>query len=501
MSIPLLSILIWLPIIGGGLVLLSGAVHFRHSKAIALLFSLASLVACVLLWTRFDASSYAWQFVELIYWVPYIGLDYSLAVDGISMPLVMLTCFITFVTILATWHSINNHISYYLACLLILQGILVGVFTATNVILFYIFWEATLIPMYLIIGIWGSGNKIYAAQKFFIFTFFGSALFLSALIYLGVCANSFYLLSLYEEPLSFMAQLFVFVAFFFGFAIKIPMWPLHTWLPHAHTEAPAGGSVLLAGILLKMGAYGFIRFSLPIVPDACSYLAWPMIVISLIAIVYIAIVALVQQDLKKLIAYSSVSHMGFVTLGCFATFLIYKDHIIGQILGLTGAIIVMLSHAFISGALFIGVGYIYDRLHTRNIADLSGIANAMPKFAAFFMLFALANVGVPGTSGFVGEFMVLLGTMQANFGVAFIAASTVIFSAAYTLWMYKRVMFGSPKNDAIAELSDISGMETCAFALLAGMVVLLGVYPAPLVEVLQASVGHLVTLASTTKLT
>jgi NADH-quinone oxidoreductase subunit M len=500
MNIPLLSLLIWLPILGGILVLLAEKTQHLDSKKVAFIVSLFNLLLCVPLYLHYEPASFMWQFKEIIHWIPMLGINYELGVDGISVLFVMLICLMTFITIVATWNSITHYTHQYMAALLILQGLLVGVFSTLNSIIFYIFWEATLIPMYLIIGIWGSGNKIYAAQKFFVFTFLGSALFLTAIIYLGIESKDYNIYSFYNLKLALIPQILIFIACLLGFAIKIPMWPFHTWLPHAHTEAPAGGSVILAAILLKMGAYGFLRFSLPIVPDACRLFAWPMVLLSLIAIVYIALIALVQNDLKRLIAYSSISHMGFVTLGCFLVFLIYGNSLVGQVLGLEGAIIIMISHAFISGAMFIGVGFIYDRLHTRSIKELKGIANSMPVFAAFFMLFALANVGVPGTSGFVGEFMVILSAFQASGWVAFLCASTLIFSAAYTLWMYKRVMFGSVGSDSIAALDDIRGMELFAFIILGFMVLWMGLYPEPLMNLMHTSVDKILDAASANKL-
>ncbi|NQY42063.1 MAG: NADH-quinone oxidoreductase subunit M [Legionellales bacterium] len=499
MEVPVLSVLIWLPIFGGGFVLATENVKQLDSRKISCLIIFFTLLLSASLYMGYVQSEKIWQFREIIQWIPQMGINYELGVDGISILFVNLVCFMTFVTIIATWNSISHNLNQYIASLLVLQGLLVGVFASLNSILFYIFWEATLIPMYLIIGIWGSGNRIYAARKFFIFTFFGSALFLAALIYLGILNRDFSILNFYYLKLGMFTQIIIFVAFLLGFAIKIPMWPVHTWLPHAHTEAPAGGSVILAAVLLKMGAYGFLRFSLPIVPDACLFFAWPMIILSLIAIIYIALVALAQNDLKRLIAYSSVSHMGFVTLGCFIIFVIYGESISAKVLGLEGAIIIMLSHGFISGALFIGIGFIYDRLHTRSILELRGIVNSMPIFASFFMLFALANIGVPGTSGFVGEFMIILSALQANVWIAFFAATTLFLSAAYTLWMYKRVIFGEPKGDSITALADIHGMELFAFVLLAVMVLWIGIYPAPIIEVMHTSIGNLLHIASTSR--
>jgi len=499
----LLSFLIWLPILSGCFILYSCKDKKPNSaRYIALFTILISLVLCIPLITAFDTTTYAMQFVEHHAWLPALGIDYTLGVDGISMPLIVLTTFTTLIVLLSTWHSITTKVSQYLATFLILQGLLVGVFAALNTILFYIFWEATLIPMYLIIGIWGSTNRIYAAIKFFLYTLLGSLMMLIAFLYLGWKAGTFDLLTLYDLPINMLPQILIFIAFFLGFAVKIPMWPVHTWLPDAHTEAPAGGSIILAAILLKLGAYGFLRFSMPIVPDASNALAWIMIALSLIAIVYIALVALVQTDLKKLIAYSSISHMGFVTLGFFVVYIIARESgdISSAALAIEGAIFVMISHAFVSGALFAGVGYIYDRMHTREINDFGGLVNTMPIFASFYMLFAMANAGLPGTSGFVGEFMVILGSFKAGFWLAFAAATTLILGAAYTLWMYKRVIFGAVANTKIANLQDIHGLELLSFALLGLMVLLFGVYPAPILNILHESVGHLLSLSSVSKL-
>lgn len=498
----LLNILIWLPILGGVFILFTGDDKNPNvSRYLALFTVVLSLVLCQPLISGFDLDSFSMQYIEEIPWMPSLGIHYSLGIDGLSLLLIVLSIFTNLIVILATWSSVTNRVAQYMSAFLIMQGLLVGVFAAMDAILFYIFWEATLIPMYLIIGIWGSENRVYAAIKFFLYTFLGSVLMLASFLYMGYIAGSFKIETFYAIKLTMTAQTLIFIAFFLGFAIKIPMFPVHTWLPDAHTEAPAGGSVILAAILLKLGAYGFIRFSLPIVPDACSKYAPVMVALSLIAVVYIGLVAIIQKDMKRLIAYSSISHMGFVTLGCFAIFAIANNSSLSNAgLILEGAIIIMISHAFVSSAMFAGVGYIYDRMHTRNLSDFGGIVNTMPMFASLFMLFAMANAGLPGTSGFVGEFMVILGSIKAGFWVAFWAASTLIIGAAYTLWMYKRVIFGPIANDKVAALKDITGFELGAYVLLALMVVAMGVYPKPMLDYVHQTVSHTLAMADKSKL-
>lgn len=498
----LLNLLIWLPIIGGAFVLFVGDDSNANSSRYITLFTvILSLLLCIPLVSGFDLQTATMQYVEVISWMPSLGINYSLGIDGLSLLLIVLSIFTNLIVIFATWKSIQVKVAEYLAAFLIMQGLLVGVFAATDAILFYIFWEATLVPMYLIIGIWGSENRVYAAIKFFLYTFLGSVLMLASFLYMGYIAGSFQIEAFYAIKLSLAAQTLIFIAFFLGFAIKIPMFPVHTWLPDAHTEAPAGGSVILAAILLKLGAYGFIRFSLPIVPDASNKYAIWMVVLSLIAVVYIGLIAIIQKDMKKLIAYSSISHMGFVTLGCFSIFAIAQNNGLSSAgLVLEGAIIIMISHAFVSSAMFAGVGFIYDRMHTRRLKDFGGIVNTMPIFASFFMLFAMANAGLPGTSGFVGEFMVIIGSIKAGFWVAFWAASTLIIGAAYTLWMYKRVIFGAIANDKVAALKDISGFELLAYVLLALMVILMGIYPQLMLDYIHQTVSHTLALASQSKL-
>jgi len=414
----------------------------------------------------------------------------------------MLTCLTTLLVIIASWQVIQSRVSQYLGAFLLMQGFICGAFLAEDALLFYVFWEALLIPMFIIIGVWGGSNRIYATIKFFLFTFFGSVFMLIAFIYMYTQTGGFALADFYALPLSLHAQILIFIALFLAFAVKVPMWPVHTWLPDAHVEAPTGGSVILAAVLLKLGAYGFIRFSLPILPDASYYFAYPMIVLSLIAVVYIGFVAIVQTDMKKLIAYSSIAHMGFVTLGFFIVFIIFEKtgSLDAAVLGVEGALVQMISHGFISGALFLCVGVIYDRMHTRDIQAYGGVAKTMPIYAALFMVFAMANSGLPGTSGFVGEFMVVLSAFQAQWWIALIAALTLILAPAYTLWMYKRVIFGEVVNEKVAKLTDINGRERFMLGVLLVLVLLFGLWPAPLIDMMHASVEELLTHVVQSKL-
>ncbi|MBI2778591.1 MAG: NADH-quinone oxidoreductase subunit M [Gammaproteobacteria bacterium] len=500
-DLPLLSLIIWLPIIGG-LVVLAAGKNDVLVRWLALIFSILTFVASLPLYTGFDNGTYQMQFAEQMPWVATFNINYSLGIDGISMPLILLTSFTTVLVIIASWEVIQNKVSQYMAAFLIMEGLMIGVFAALDAVLFYVFWEFMLVPMFLIIGIWGGQRRVYAAIKFFLYTFLGSVLLLVAVLYLYFQSDSFSILDFHDLRIGMTAQVLLFFAFLIAFAVKVPMWPVHTWLPDAHVEAPTGGSVILAAIMLKLGAYGFVRFILPIVPDASHELDWLVIVMSLVAVVYIALVALVQEDMKKLIAYSSISHMGFVTLGFFLVFSIFDNtnSVAGAALGLEGALVQMISHGFVSGAMFLCVGVMYDRLHSRNISDYGGVANTMPVFATLMVLFAMANAGLPGTSGFVGEFMVILSAFKANFWIALLASTTLVLGAAYTLWMVKRVIFGPVGNQNVAALQDLNGREALVLGTLAVLVLLLGVYPAPLVEVMHASVGHLLEQAVSSKL-
>ena len=501
-GLPLLSLLVWLPIAGGVWVLLasrgSGASTVR---ATALAVSLVAFVLSLFLWTGFDTSTHEMQFVERAAWISTFRIHYHLGIDGISMPLILLTTLMVVVVVLAGWEVIKEKPAQYMAAFLIQEGLTVGSFSALDSILFYVFWEAQLIPMFLIIGIWGGPRRIYATVKFFLYTFLGSVLMLVALLWLYAEGNSFAVLDLHALPIALTPQILIFIAFLVAFAVKVPMWPVHTWLPDAHVEAPTGGSVILAAIMLKLGGYGFIRFAMPIAPDASAELAMFMIALSLVAIVYVGFVALVQPDMKKLIAYSSVSHMGFVTLGFFIAFaLMQSGDSTAAALGVEGAMVQMISHGFISGALFLCVGVMYDRLHSRMIGDYGGVAHPMPAFAALMMLFALANSGLPGTSGFVGEFMVILASFKAGAWIAVLAATTLVLGAAYTLWMYKRVVYGPIANDGVAALTDLGRREFVVLAVLAVMVLVLGLWPAPLLDVMGPSVEHFLEHVARSKL-
>jgi len=501
LDLPLLSLVIWLPIIGGLLVLAVGA-NNSVARWSALIVSLLTFVVSIPLFTGFDLTTSAMQFEERTTWIPAFNIYYHLGVDGISMPLIILTTFTTVLVVAAGWEVIKTKVAQYMACFLIMEGMMVGVFAALDGILFYVFWEAMLIPMFLVIGIWGGPRRVYATIKFFLYTFLGSVFLLIALIYLYFQTSSFSILDFHAVQIGMTAQILIFLAFLLAFAVKIPMWPVHTWLPDAHVEAPTGGSVILAAIMLKLGAYGFLRFMIPITPDAGTELAWLVITMSLVAVVYIALVALAQEDMKKLVAYSSISHMGFVTLGFFMVFGIFANtgDVSGAALGMEGAMVQMISHGFVSGAMFLCIGVMYDRMHTRNIGDYGGVVNSMPIFGAFFVLFAMANAGLPGTSGFVGEFMVVLSAYQSNFWYAFLAASTLILGAAYTLWMVKRVVFGDIKNAQVAELTDVNNREFWILGILAFFVLLLGIWPAPLLEVMHPTVENLLQQAVTSKI-
>ncbi|WP_227485299.1 NADH-quinone oxidoreductase subunit M [Acidithiobacillus sp. HP-2] len=491
MNASLLSYSIWIPIVGGLLVLAVGDRRAALARWLALIVSLLAFAVTIPLYTGFDTHTAAMQFSERVSWIPSLNIYYHLGVDGISLWFILLTSFLTVLVVISSWRNVQTRVAQFMAAFLIMEGMMIGVFCALDAILFYVFWEAMLIPMFLIIGVWGGRRRVYATIKFFLYTFLGSVLMLVALLYLYFhSGNSFDLLVYQHTPLGMTAQILIFIAFFVAFAVKIPMWPVHTWLPDAHVEAPTAGSVVLAAIMLKMGAYGFLRLSLPIVPDASHKLAWLMILLSLIAIIYVALVAIVQEDMKKLVAYSSIAHMGFVTLGFF----------VFDSVAIEGSIIQMLSHGFISAAMFLCIGVLYDRMHTRNIKAYGGVANVMPIFAALMMLFAMGNVGLPGTSGFVGEFMVVLGTYQVNPWYAILAATGLITGASYTLWLFKRAIFGGIVHPEVAALKDLDAREMLVLGTLAAFTLLLGVWPAPFLDIVHTSVQHLVAQIAVSKI-
>jgi NADH-quinone oxidoreductase subunit M len=497
---PLLSVLIWLPILGGALIL-----ALRNAQAArwaSLLVAVLTFLISLPLLTGFDTGTDALQFVEQHAWIPAYDIGYNLGVDGIAVALIVLTTLVTVLSLVGAWSAIEKRVNQYVAAFLILEGVTVGIFAATDAMLFYVFFEAMLIPMFLIIGVWGGPRRIYAAIKFFLYTFLGSVLMLVALIYLYLKGGSFQLHDLYALQLTAKEQTWIFFAFLIAFAVKVPMFPVHTWLPDAHVEAPTAGSVILAAIALKIGGYGFLRFNLPIVPDASHEFAWLVIALSLIAVIYVGLVALVQDDMKKLVAYSSIAHMGFVTLGTFIAFTLVRDY--GSVdaarLGLQGAMVQMISHGFVSGAMFSCIGVLYDRMHTRRIADYGGVVNVMPWFATFAMLFYMANAGLPGTSGFVGEFMIILASFQKHPLIAFGAATTLVITAAYTLWLYKRVFFGEVANAHVAELKDINRREAFVLTVFAAGVLALGVYPKPLTDLMEPSIAKLATQIAASKL-
>jgi NADH-quinone oxidoreductase subunit M len=502
---PLLSILIWLPIVGGALALALGQGRAQTARWLALSVALATFAFSLPLLTGFDYFTSGMQFVEQREWIPSYGIQYHLGADGISVALIVLTTLTTALVLIGAWTSIDKRVNQYVAAFLFLEGLMVGVFSAIDAMLFYVFFEGMLIPMFIIIGVWGGPRRVYASVKFFLYTFLGSVFMLVGLIYLYLKAGSWQLPDLYALHLDAREQTWLFFAFLIAFAVKVPMFPVHTWLPDAHVEAPTGGSVILAAIMLKIGGYGFLRFNLPIVPDASHDFAWLVIALSLIAVVYIGLVALVQEDMKKLIAYSSISHMGFVTLGTFIALMLIRDSSDPNAanaarLGLQGAMVQMISHGFISGAMFSCVGVLYDRMHSRMIRDYGGVANVMPWFAMFFVLFGMANSGLPGTSGFVGEFMVVLASFQAHPMIAFTAAITLIVGAAYTLWLVKRVVFGEVGNAHVAELEDINPREWIVLSVFAAGTLLIGVYPKLLTDLMEPAIAQLASQLAASKL-
>ena len=489
----LLSLLIWVPILGGFGLLTLGNERASAARWGALIVALATFALSIPLYAGFSDVTAAMQFVEQSAWIPSVDSSFHVGVDGISMPLILLTTFTTVLVVIAGWGSIEKRVSQYFAAFLILEGAMIGVFAALDAVLFYVFWEVMLIPMFIIIGVWGGQRRVYASIKFFLYTLLGSLLMLVALVYLHLKSGSYDLFAFQRLPLGLTAQTLIFLAFFAAFAVKVPMWPVHTWLPDAHVEAPTGGSVVLAAIMLKMGGYGFLRLSLPIAPDASRELDWLMISLSLIAVVYIGFVALAQQDMKKLIAYSSIAHMGFVTLGAFIGFRIvaHGGATAGIEMGLDGAVVQMISHGLVSGAMFLCVGVMYDRMHSRDIGAYGGVINTMPHFAAFMVLFSLANAGLPGTSGFVGEFLVILAAFKADVWFALLAATTLILGASYTLWLVKRVIFGPVGNEQVAALKDLNGREWLVLGILAIAVLAVGLWPAPLLDAMRVTTQHL----------
>lgn len=492
MKVGLLSLAIWTPIVFGCILLALGRDdQARTVRWLALIGAIVSFLVTLPLYGQFDTTTAAMQFVETQSWIPRLNINYHLGLDGISFWFVLLTAFMTVVVVISAWEVITERVNQYMGAFLILSGLMIGVFCALDAVLFYVFFEATLIPMYLIIGIWGGPNRIYAAFKFFLYTLLGSLLMLVALVFLYTkSGGSFDILAWHKLPLSSLAQTLLFFGFFAAFAVKVPMFPVHTWLPDVHVEAPTGGSAVLAAIMLKLGAYGFLRFSMPIAPDASREWAWLIIALSIIAVIYVGLVAMVQQDMKKLVAYSSVAHMGFVTLGFF----IFND------LGVAGGLVQMIAHGFVSGAMFLCIGVLYDRVHSRQIADYGGVVNTMPTFTAFAVLFAMANCGLPATAGFVGEWMVILGAVKANFWLGLLAATALIFGAAYTLWMVKRVYFGPVGNDNVRALTDINAREFTMLSILAVAVLYMGIHPKPFTDVMNASVSNFLKHVAVSKL-
>jgi NADH-quinone oxidoreductase subunit M len=489
----LLSVLVGLPIVGGCVVLGFGSGKDSAARWTSLLVAILTLLCSLAAVVPFNGALSDMQLVERVAWIPTLNSKFYLGIDGISLPLILLTTFTTVLVVIAGWSSIEKRVSQYFAAFLILEGAMIGVFVALDALLFYVFWELMLIPMFVIIGVWGGPRRVYATIKFFLYTFLGSLLMLIALIYLYLKSGSYDLLVMQRMPLTMTEQTLIFISFLAAFAVKVPMWPVHTWLPDAHVEAPTGGSVVLAAIMLKMGGYGFLRLSLPITPDASRELDWLMISLSLIAVVYIGFVALAQRDMKKLIAYSSIAHMGFVTLGAFVGFQIatHSGRTTGIEMGLDGALVQMISHGLVSAAMFLCVGVMYDRMHSREISAYGGVVNTMPKFAAFMVLFSLANAGLPGTSGFVGEFLVILASFKANVWYAFLAGTTLVLGAAYTLWLVKRVIFGAVANERVAALKDLNGREFLVLGVLAAAVLIVGVWPAPLLDMMRGATLHL----------